>query len=318
MEQRVLNEQADDRPRTRKAHSSRFVLPASRFRRRHRVHFTLCQAVPIVASAALPFFFDAGWFGWEGLALLLAMWVLVGGLGVSVGLHRHFAHRAFQASRAARVAMGIFGSMAAQGPVSYWVSLHRRHHTYTDESGDPHSPVPHASRAKSRLAGFWHSHVAWAWSHDVPMPTRYTPDLIRDKQVTWLEKHYWTWVVAGIAIPALVGMLIWGGSRGFVLGAYWGGFLRIAIGHNIIWSINSLCHCLGRRPYDTADESRNVGWLSLLSFGESWHNNHHQAPSSAQFAHRWWQIDLGWIFISILRACGAASKVKTYKEAASS
>jgi stearoyl-CoA desaturase (Delta-9 desaturase) len=309
----AVNEDEPVSQRRRAADPARLVLPASRFRRRHRLHFALCQALPIIAAIAMPFALGPGWFSWAGVALLLVMWTLVGGLGVSVGLHRHFAHRAFRATPGVRRMIGIFGSMAAQGPVSYWVALHRRHHAFTDEPGDPHSPKVKASNAKSRLAAFWHSHVGWAMSHDVPMPSRYSPDLVRDEVVTWLERYYWVWVVAGIVLPGLVGMAIWGGATGFALGAYWGGFLRIALGHNIIWSINSVCHCIGRRVYATPDDSRNVGWLSLISFGESWHNNHHQAPSSARFAHRWWEIDIGWMFISLLRVCGGASAVKTHE-----
>ena len=142
------------------------------------------------------------------------------------------------------------------------------------------------------------------------MPSRYSADLIRDPRVAWVDRHYWWIVAAGIVIPGLVGVGIGGGYEGFVLGAYWGGIARIALGHNVIWSINSVCHATGRRPYETEDKSRNVSLLSLVSFGESWHNNHHEAPTRAKFAHHWWQPDIGWMLIKTLSALGLATNVK--------
>ena len=258
----------------------------------------------------LPFVLPEGWLSVQWIVLMLLMWLLVGGLGVSVGLHRHFAHRAFGASRGTRIVMGIAGSMAAQGPVSYWVGIHRRHHTFSDRSGDPHSPQSAANDRGSALAAFIHGHVGWAISHDVPMPRRYGADLIRDPTVRWLDRHYWWMVAAGILVPGVIGIGMQGGLDGFVLGMYWGGLARIAFGHNVIWSINSFCHFMGRRAYDTDDGSRNVWLLSAISFGESWHNNHHQAPARARFAHHWWQLDIGWMLIKVLSALRLATNVK--------
>jgi stearoyl-CoA desaturase (delta-9 desaturase) len=274
-------------------------------------HFLLCQALPMVLTLALPFFLPDGWFAAPWLALMLLMWLFVGGLGVSVGLHRHFAHRSFSANPRTRVVLAIAGSMAAQGPVSYWVGIHRRHHTFSDRTGDPHSPHGAANGRRNSLAAFVHGHVGWAISHDVPMPTRYSADLIRDPGVKWVDRYYWWIVAAGIVMPGLIGIAIGDGYQGFVLGAYWGGVARIALGHNVIWSINSFCHATGRRAYETEDRSRNVSLLSLVSFGESWHNNHHEAPARAKFAHHWWQLDIGWMLIRALSALGLATNVKT-------
>jgi stearoyl-CoA desaturase (delta-9 desaturase) len=294
----------------RNADPARAVLPAARFRRQQLQHFLLCQAAPMILTVVLPFVLLPGWFAIEWIALMLLMWLFVGGFGVSVGLHRHFAHRAFSAPRPARVMMGIAGSMAAQGPVSYWVGIHRRHHTFSDQAGDPHSPHRAANGARTRLSAFVHGHFGWALSHDVPMPSRYSADLIRDSAIAWVDRKYWWLVAAGIIVPGILGIAIAGGLEGFVLGAYWGGVVRIALGHNVIWSINSLCHCIGRRPHDTPDHSRNFSLLSILSFGESWHNNHHVAPTRAKFAHHWWQFDIGWMVIRMMRALGMASNVK--------
>ena len=294
----------------RPADPTRAVLPAARVRRQQLKHFVLCQALPMILTVALPFVLPAGWFAVEWIALMLLMWLFVGGLGVSVGLHRHFAHRAFSAAQPARVVMAVAGSMAAQGPVSYWVGIHRRHHTFSDRAGDPHSPHPDANGRRNAFFAFLHGHVGWARSHDVPMPRRYSADLIRDTAIASVDRHYWWIVAAGIVIPGLIGVWMHGGLDGFVLGAYWGGIARIALGHNVIWSINSFCHTLGRRAYETADKSRNVLLLSAISFGESWHNNHHETPARAKFGHHWWQLDIGWMMIRAMRAVGLASNVK--------
>ena len=297
-------------PARRVVDPSRAVLPAKRFRRQQYKHFLLCQALPMILTVALPFALPEGWFSLPWIGLMLLVWLVVGGFGVSVGLHRHFAHRAFTAPRSMRVLMAIAGSMAAQGPVSYWVGIHRRHHTFSDQAGDPHSPHGVANGARNRLWAFVHGHVGWAISHDVPMPSRYSADLIRDPVIAWIDRRYWWVVAAGIVLPGFIGMAMHGGAEGFALGAYWGGIVRIALGHNVIWSINSFCHAIGHRPYNTEDHSRNVSFLSLISFGESWHNNHHEAPTRAKFAHRWWQVDIGWMIIRGMRAVGLASNVK--------
>jgi stearoyl-CoA desaturase (delta-9 desaturase) len=295
---------------------ARAVLPAARFRRQQYQHFVLCQALPMLLTLALPFALPEGWHAWKWVVLMLGMWLLVGGFGVSVGMHRHFAHRAFSAPKWVRVALAIAGSMAAQGPVSYWVGIHRRHHTFSDEPGDPHSPHQAANGARGPLSAFLHGHVMWAISHDVPMPTRYSADLIRDPVIASVDRRYWWIVGAGIVIPGIAGLAMHGGFEGFLLGAYWGGIVRIALGHHVIWAINSFCHAFGRRPYETTDKSRNFSLLSILSFGESWHNNHHESPTCAQFAHHWWQIDIGWSIIKLMRALRMAGNVKCHVRAA--
>jgi stearoyl-CoA desaturase (Delta-9 desaturase) len=238
------------------------------------------------------------------------MWFLVGGVGVSVGLHRHFSHRAFVAKPSLRAAMAMLGCMAGQGTVSYWVALHRSHHTHSDRPGNLHSPVPAAHDTSNRWLAFLQGHIGWVWRHDVPSPIRYAADLIRDPLVVRIDRFYNWIVLSGIALPGLAGIAIWGGFNGFLIGAYWGG---LAFGHHIIWAINSLCHFSGNRPYDTGDQSSNVGWLSILSFGESWHNNHHQYPTSARFKHHWWQSDSGWAFIRLAKRLNFASSVKQHQ-----
>ena len=289
------------------------ALPAHRFKTRQRGHFAVCVVLPTLLMLLMPLGLPDGWFSLTGIVLWAVMWFLVGGVGVSVGLHRHFSHRSFAARPFLRQIMAVLGCMAGQGPVCYWVALHRSHHTHSDQPGDSHSPIPSAHGLSSRWAAFAQGHICWVWRHDVPSPIRYAADLIRDPLVVRIDRLYNWIVLSGIALPGLAGLAIWGGWSGFLMGAYWGGIVRIAVGHHIIWAINSVCHFTGPRPHDTGDCSTNVWWLGVVSFGESWHNNHHQAPTSASFKHLWWQIDFGWVFIQLADRLGWASKVKRHQ-----
>lgn len=292
--------------------SSRHTLPAHRFKSRQRGHFLLCVALPTFLALVMPFALPAGWLSVQGLLLWWVMWFLVGGVGVSVGLHRHFSHRAFAAKPVLRAAMAILGCMAGQGTVSYWVALHRSHHSHSDQPGDSHSPSPGAQGNIGKWQAFWQGHVCWVWRHDVPSPVRYAAELMRDPLIVRIDSYYWWIVASGVVLPGLAGVVLWGGASGFWIGAFWGGVFRMALGHHIIWAINSVCHFAGQRPHDTGDHSANVWWLSVLSFGESWHNNHHQAPTSANFKHRWWQSDMGWAFIRLVEYLGWVSAVRQY------
>lgn len=294
------------RPDARGVPTQRFLLPARRFRRDQLLHFVACDVLPHVCTLALPCLFPA-LLCWQGVAIWCSMWTFVGGFGVSVGLHRHFAHRSFAAGPRTRLLLGIAGSMAAQGPVAYWVALHRCHHSHSDAQGDPHSPHARANGCASAWGAFLRGHMGWVASHDVPMPARYARDLARDPLVCRLGANYWWLVALGIALPALVGALALGTPSGLLVGAFWGGAVRITVGHHIIWAINSVCHSVGRRPHATTDRSTNCWPLSLVSFGESWHNNHHGSPASARFGRGWLQPDIGWGMIALLALLGAAN-----------
>lgn len=293
--------------------SYRNTLPAHRFKTRQRSHFAVCVVLPTLLALLMPFALPDGWLSLASFGLWAVMWFLVGGIGVSVGLHRHFSHRAFAATPALRAVLAVLGCMAGQGTVSYWVALHRSHHTHSDQPGDSHSPAPKAHGMSSRWAAFVQGHISWVWRHDVPSPIRYAADLIRDSLVVRIDGLYCWIVLSGIVLPGLAGLVIWGGVGGFLIGAYWGGFVRLAVGHQIIWAINSVCHLVGQRPHETGDHSANVWWLSVLSFGESWHNNHHHSPTSASFKRRWWQSDIGWTFIRLVCRLGLVSKVKLHQ-----
>jgi stearoyl-CoA desaturase (Delta-9 desaturase) len=286
------------------------AMPAAPFVAAQRRHFVVAVVLPTLLSLVLPWLLPPALQPWHhaGLAaaLLLGMWFLVGGLGVSVGLHRLFSHRSFEAAPPLRVLLGVLGAMAAQGPAVYWVSLHRMHHAASDLAGDPHSPCVSAWPGASRWRAAWQGHVGWVLRHDVPKPTRYARELLADPLLRRLNRAYPLCVVAGVWLPAAVGWAALGGWQGLVFGAYWGGVLRIALGHHIIWAINSWCHLAGCRDHDTADASTNVAWLALLSWGESWHNNHHARPAQARFGQGWRQPDVGWWLVQAFVVLGWA------------
>ena len=286
------------------------AMPAGPFKARQRLHFAGSVALPTALALAAPLVLPLGGHpGWAA-GLLLGMWFLVGGVGVSVGLHRHFSHRSFDAVPALRWVLGVLGSMAAQGPVVYWVSLHRMHHAASDRGGDPHSPQPAAWPGRGALAAAWQGHLGWVLAHDVPKPTRYARELIGDPLVRRLGRGYHACVAAGVLLPAAVAALALSPAMGWwpaaLFGAYWGGVLRIALGHHVIWAINSWCHLQGGQPHATGDHSRNVPLLSLVSWGESWHNNHHAAPTAARFGRGWRQPDVGWWVVKVFAALGLA------------
>lgn len=286
------------------------AMPAAPFRWAQRRHFLLAVALPTVAALLLPFMLpvmqQAAW----ALALWLGMWFIVGGLGVSVGLHRHFSHRSFEAQPALRAVLGVCGGMAAQGPAVYWVSLHRMHHAASDLPGDPHSPRVSAWPGLGSWRAALRGHVGWVLEHDVPKPTRYAREMIADPLVRRLSSAYSVCVAAGVLLPALLSWVVLGRELGhwqsLAFGAYWGGVVRIAIGHQVIWAINSCCHLWGTRPHATREGSTNVAWLSLLSWGESWHNNHHAMPTAARFGRGWQQPDIGWWVVLLFVSLGWA------------
>ena len=239
------------------------------------------------------------------LGILIGMCAL-GVLGVEVGFHRHFSHRAFQAHPAVRVVLAVLGSMAAQGPVLFWAATHRRHHAFSDRPGDPHTPHDGGEGFLALLRGLWHAHVGWLFQGDVTDLGAYAPDLLRDRLVFRLNQLYFLWLLMGLVVPAALGGLLSRSWKGCLLGFLWGGLVRTFVVHHATWSVNSLCHVFGSRPFDTLDRSTNLVWLVPTSLGGSWHNNHHAFPSTASNSFRWWQIDpSGWVIRS-LQAAGLA------------
>jgi stearoyl-CoA desaturase (Delta-9 desaturase) len=248
--------------------------------------------LPILALGVVGWQVWSELLGWHDLLVFAIMYVLTG-LGVTVGFHRLFTHRSFKTTKGVRAVLAALGSMAIEGPVISWVADHRKHHVYSDREGDPHSPhVDHGHGLKGALRGLVHAHVGWLFIHTQRgLKSRYAPDLIADPVVSWISRTFVVWVLAGLALPFLLGWLITGTLFGALTGLLWGGAVRMLVLHHATYSINSLCHFFGRQRFKTGDESRNLWWLSVFTFGEAWHNNHHAFPTSARHGLGRFQID---------------------------
>ena len=229
-------------------------------------------------------------------------------VGIGVGFHRLFTHRSFKTRPFIRGALAIFGSAAAEGPVIEWVATHRRHHQFSDEEGDPHSPhAGHAGGFLGAVRGLFHAHVGWMFGAPVRADEdRYAKDLRADPLMRFMNRTFVLWVVAGLAVPFGLGVALTGSVVGGLTAMLWGGAVRIFLLHHATFSINSLCHCFGRRSFETGDESRNLAWLAIPTFGEAWHNNHHAFPTSARHGLGRGQIDPSARLISLLERLGLA------------
>jgi stearoyl-CoA desaturase (Delta-9 desaturase) len=147
--------------------------------------------------------------------------------------------------------------------------------------------------------------VGWLFIHTHRgAKARYAPDLMKDPVIRWVDKTFLLWVVVGLVLAFGLGYAIGGTLTAALTGLLWGGGVRMLVVHHVTYSINSLCHFFGRRDYDTGDHSRNLAWLSVFTFGESWHNNHHAFPTSAAHGLRRWQIDPSWMAIRTLEKLG--------------
>ena len=254
----------------------------------------------------------AAWRAWGGALrwsdlLVLAIVYLLTGLGVTVGFHRLFTHRSFKTGRTLRFMLAALGSAAIEGPLIEWVSNHRKHHQFSDEAHDPHSPHHHGAGARGALRGLLHAQVGWILKGDAAAtPERYAKDLLSDPVAALVDRTFLLWVLAGLALPFALGAALTGTLTGALTALLWGGAVRIFLLHHATFSINSLCHFFGRRPFDTGDESRNLAWLALPTFGEAWHNNHHAFPSCARHGQARWQLDPSWWVISALARGGLA------------
>jgi stearoyl-CoA desaturase (delta-9 desaturase) len=240
-------------------------------------------AAPVVALAvAVPLAWNSI-LGWSDVIVFAILYVLTG-LGITVGFHRLFTHRAFKASTPVRVVFAVLGSIAVEGPITAWVADHRKHHAFTDVEGDPHSPhVGFANGLRGAIRGLAHAHLGWLFIHTGRADKeRYVPDLLADPAISFVDRTFFVWVLAGLAAAFGLGYAIGGTLTTAFTGLLWGGAVRMALLHHVTYSINSLCHFFGRRRFDTPDESRNLAWLAPLSFGEAWHNNHHAFPTSAR------------------------------------
>jgi stearoyl-CoA desaturase (delta-9 desaturase) len=243
--------------------------------------------------------------------VIAAVMYLLTAVGITVGFHRLLTHRSFQTSKPIEYTFAILGSMAVQGPPLAWVADHRKHHAHTDEEGDPHSPhVGHDGGLRGVLAGLWHAHSGWLLSTQGRADwKRYAADLYEDRGMRRISRAFPWLVLATLAIPALLGYLVSGTLLGALTGLLWGGLVRIFFVHHVTWSVNSVCHFLGSRRFDTDDRSTNVFWLAIPSLGESWHHNHHAFPRSAVHGLRRWEPDPSALIIGAMEKLGLARNV---------
>jgi len=274
---------------------------------RDRIITGLVTVVPFLAIGF------AMWHAWEGLLgysdiLVFLIGYVLTGLGVTVGFHRHLTHRAFKTTAPIRATLAVLGSAAIEGPVISWVADHRKHHAFADVEGDPHSPhVDHGAGWAGAFRGLAHAHLGWLFIHTQRgARERYAPDLMADPAIRFVDRTFVLWVLLGLAIPFGLGVAIGGSVITGLTGMLWGGAVRVFVLHHVTYSINSLCHFVGRRRFATGDESRNVFWLAPLSFGESWHNNHHAFPTSAAHGMRRWELDPSALVIRALEKMGLA------------
>lgn len=267
--------------------------------------------VPFAAFVAAVAFLPASLVGWQDLAILAVMYVVTG-LGITVGYHRLFTHNSFKAKKPLRYGLAVAGTMAVEGPVIEWVADHRKHHAHTDVEGDPHSPhVGHGEGWRAGFRGLVHAHMGWLWrTQGGAAKRKYAADLLDDPGIKRIHRLFLPIVIAGLLIPTAAGFALSGGElMGAFTGYLWGGLVRIFLVHHVTWSINSVCHYVGRRRFDIEDESTNVSWLALPSFGESWHHNHHAFPRSASHGLRWYEIDTSALVIRLFEKLGWAENV---------
>jgi stearoyl-CoA desaturase (Delta-9 desaturase) len=272
-----------------------------------RVVRTMVFAIPPAALVA------GGWLAWGGTLhwhdlVVLAVTYTLSGFGITVGFHRLFTHRSFKTTRGVRALLAVLGSMAVEGPVIEWVSTHRKHHRFSDAEGDPHSPhFDQAPGWRGALRGLAHAHVGWMFrGKDMANPARYAKDLLADRDLRFISRTFPLWVAVGMAVPFCLGFALTGSLTGGLTGLLWGGAVRVLLLHHVTFSINSLCHFFGRRPFATGDESRNLAWLAPIAFGEAWHNNHHAFPTSARHGLGRREPDPGAWLISALERCHLA------------
>jgi stearoyl-CoA desaturase (Delta-9 desaturase) len=267
------------------------------------------MVIPLLAVAtAVPLAWGWG-LTWLDVGLAAVFYVL-SGLGVTVGFHRYFTHGSFKAKRPLRIALAVAGSISFQGSVVGWVADHRRHHAFSDKDGDPHSPWLFGTGPAALVRGFWHAHMGWLLGRDRTNARRFAPDLLADRDIAAVDRCFVPLTLGSLGLPALVGGLVswswWGALTAF----FWAGLVRVAVLHHVTWSINSICHMVGDRPFAARDRSGNVWWLAVLSFGESWHNLHHADPTCARHGVKRGQVDISAAVIRVFEKLGWAHSVR--------
>ena len=300
---RALREEAPRAPRGMRVVSQRELA----FQRRVSVILTVGPLAGV--AAAITWLWGHGISGLD-LGLLLGFYVFTI-IGVTVGYHRLFTHRSFEVHGALRALLAVAGTMAIEGGPIEWSATHRRHHAYADTFGDPHSPhLVEKSGFRGVLRGLWHAHMGWLFDPNGTELSRWAPDLERDPVLAGVGRWVPVITVGSFLLPPLLAYAVTGSWRAAVAGFLWGSLVRIFLMHHVTWSINSVCHFFGKRPFRSRDESTNNWPLSVVSFGESWHNNHHAFPTSARHGLLRGQLDPAWRVIRTLEQLHLARNVR--------
>jgi len=255
---------------------------------------TIAMVAFHIAAVAAFFYIDTG-----AIITAVVLYFVGGMLGIGMSYHRLLTHRSYKTPRWMEYFLTICATLALEGGPIFWVATHRVHHRKSDREGDPHTP---------HEGGFW-AHMGWiimgqGLHQETALLARYAPDLARDKFHVALTRWHWVpQVVVGLALLAF-------GGIPYVL---WGTGFRTVVGLHTTWLVNSATHMWGSRRFQTRDDSTNNWWVALLTFGEGWHNNHHAHPTSARHGLAWYELDLNWIGISILKFFGLARDIKVAK-----
>ncbi len=275
-----------------------------------RVLIAIFVGVPMLALvAAVPVAWIWGFLDWQTVVVGIAFY-LISGLGIAMGFHRYFTHGSFRAKRALKIALAVAGSLAIEGPVLDWVSDHRRHHKYSDKEGDPHSPWRFGDDWKALTKGMVWAHMGWLFDRDVTSHEKFSPDWLADADIRKVSRLFPVLVAATLLLPAII-VGAWTMSwQGAVIAFFWASLVRISFLHHVTWSINSICHTFGKREFEARDKSRNVAWLAVLSFGESWHNLHHADPTCARHGVFKGQVDIAARVIWAAEKLGWVSNVR--------
>jgi stearoyl-CoA desaturase (delta-9 desaturase) len=280
--------------------------PSSRVERILVATFVAVPLLALLAAAPLAW----GWgLGWHDIVIAVVFYS-ISGLGISMGYHRYFTHGSFKATRGFKIALAIAGSLAIEGPVLTWVADHRRHHKYSDKEGDPHSPWRFGTDWKALTKGLGFAHIGWMFDANRTSQEKFVPDWLADEDIARVSRWFPWLVTTSLVAPALIGGL-WSWSwQGAVTAFFWASLVRIAFLHHVTWSINSICHTFGQEEFEVRDKSRNVNWLAILSFGESWHNLHHADPTCARHGVLKGQIDIAARLIWFAEKLGWVSDVR--------
>lgn len=243
--------------------------------------------------------------------VLAVAFYAVTGHGVTAGYHRLFAHRGFTARRAVKIALCLAGSLAFEGTVIGWVANHRRHHAYTDQIGDPHSPHLCGDGPWPRARGLLHAHMGWLIAAQPADIDRWAPDVASDPDLVVVSRLFPLLCLLSLGAPALLGWAVTGRWSGALGGFVWGGLVRVFFLQQATFAVNSACHVWGSRPFRTRshDRSTNIAPLALLSLGENWHNAHHANPRMARHGVDRFQLDSTARLIRLLEVARLVSAV---------